>query len=561
MQKIKHRIKTAASTPRGRIWLLVILLVIVAAIGGGIMYWNYNKKSLIRNKLESTVNEKSEGLYNLKYGDLQIDEVGGNLTIKDLNMNYDSSRYLSLKNNDEAPSALLKIHIPSIEITGVKTPRALMSNEIVGKNLLIDSPVIEIYYTYSGKDSSRNIPTSEVYKEILGNLNMIKMDTVTMKDATIVTKSLRTGKSIIKLEKSTIQLVNLAIDSTSSLDSTRLLFSKEMNMDIQKISWSSGNKLYNYSIDNLSLNSVASEVKIAHFAIDPTLGESAFVKSLPAQDDRFDFSFKGIQISNLNFHALLNEKLIADNMQIDNSSFKIYRDLSIPRDNKNRTGKYPHQLFAKIPMDINIRKLVLASCFVEYKEKNPRSEQAGKVQFHQTHAVFQNVNNHPGKSNNIMTAEVNTSFLNKAPLNVNWKFYMNGTGRFDIKGKLGAMVASEVNPISEPMGPARLEDGKIQSFEFNLKGSNNNINGTVLFLYEDLKISLLEKDKGEKELDRKGVTSLFANIMIKDDNPTRKNEPRRIQVDLARDPNRSIFYLIWKGMFKGIQETVGIKKK
>lgn len=160
-----------------------------------------------------------------------------------------------------------------------------------------------------------------------------------------------------------------------------------------------------------------------------------------------------------------------------------------------------------------------------------------------------------------MTARMNARFLDKTPLKVNWKFYLgNARGRFDVEGSLGSIVAKDVNQLTEPMGPARLEDGRIQSLYFNFDADNYKANGKVKMLYENLKLSLLEKQDGKKELDKKTVASFVANIVVKNDNPTRKDEARVSDVAFERDTNRSIFHLVWKSIFKGVRETVGIKK-
>jgi hypothetical protein len=67
----------------------------------------------------------------------------------------------------------------------------------------------------------------------------------------------------------------------------------------------------------------------------------------------------------------------------------------------------------------------------------------------------------------------------------------------------------------------------------------------------------LEKDRGAKEWDKKSLTSLFANILIKNSNlPNGDKEARKSSITYERDPNRSIFNLVWKTIFKGIMETV-----
>jgi len=119
----------------------------------------------------------------------------------------------------------------------------------------------------------------------------------------------------------------------------------------------------------------------------------------------------------------------------------------------------------------------------------------------------------------------------------------------------------DANSITEPMGPATMEDGRLTNLQFMLAGNDYGITGTVKMLYDDLKISLLERDKGSKELDKKALATFAANIIIKKSNPPgKKDAPRVINVQMERDTNRSIFYFVWKSLFKGIKETAGIKK-
>ena len=87
------------------------------------------------------------------------------------------------------------------------------------------------------------------------------------------------------------------------------------------------------------------------------------------------------------------------------------------------------------------------------------------------------------------------------------------------------------------------------------------MNGKVKMLYDDLKVAVLEKDKGETELDKKFLTSLLANFVIKNSNPKEGDAVREEQVQYSRNTNRSLFNLCWKTLFTGIRQTVGIKQE
>jgi len=563
MASIKHRIKQTTSTRKGKIIFFSIIAFILALLAAAILYWQLNKKGIIRGKLKSAIEEKSQGLYKVHYDNLDLDEVSGFLSVTNFSLQYDSILYQQMLKKNEAPPILFSIQIPKITINGVKTPRALIDKEISGNTLSIQQPTIEVIYTLAGKDSARNIPTKEVYEQILGGLNQIELDTVLLSDAVIKTKYLGKEKSGVEINNATIQLTDIRIDSIANEDKTRLLFSKTIEASFGQLTWLSDNKLYKFSIDDFQLSSVQNYLSVGAFAIQPQLNENSFVQALPTQDDRFDGETKNIRIKNINFQSLLNENIIADSIIVESARLNIYRDLNIKRDTKNRVGTYPHQAIAKIPLPVMVKNIFVKNAFVEYKERSISTGKTGKVQFYNSSALVKNFTNDTAaiRANNLMSVDINTRFLNKTPLHTLWSFYLNNpNGRFDIKGSMGALPATAVNPLAEPMGPARIEDGTIKSLEFTLSGHDYGMDGSVRLLYEGLKVSVLKQDEDTKKLDKKGLASFAANILIKNDNPSGKDDPRVTAVHFDRNTNRSIFHLSWKTLFKGIKETVGIKK-
>jgi hypothetical protein len=563
MRTIKGKFKKATATRKGKATALIIFLVFIGIIGGGIWYWNSNKKAIIRDKLESAIDKKSKGFYKVKYDNMEIDEIAGSLSVTNMRLSYDTNLYRMAVDLGKSPSLLLDIQIPELNITGVKTPKALLENEIVGNKLEIKNPRIDIQYTNQGKDSARHAPTKEIYEEILGGLDLIHIDTVLISGAQIKTRNLKTGKSTVEIENVSITLVDIKVDSAGHVDDSRYLFAKELSVNAGRISWAAANKRYSYRAENLMLSSNSQDLTIEKFSMDPSMNEQAFVNSIPTQDDRFDFSFNRISLKNIDLQKLFNENIVSESMVIGSASFKVYRDLAIPRDKKNRVGKYPHQVLDDIPIPIKINKVILSNTFVEYKERNHISRESGKVQFYNVQATINNFTNDKKAiaDNNVMTADITTSFLNKTPLKTHWVLYiLHPKGRFNVKGSMGPISAAELNPLTEPMGPATIKDGKINSLEFDLEGHDYGMDGMVKMLYQDLKVSMLEKDKGSKEMDKKFLTSFVANLIIKNDNPKNNDAPRVMQVHFDRDTNRSIFHVLWKTIFKGVRETVGIKK-
>lgn len=564
MRRLKQHIRRARSTRRGRIFLGILGLLVLSAVGASLFYWFIYRKQIVREQLEATVIRKSNGLYRISYDKLVLDEVNGHLSVTNLRLNYDSTRFLQLATTGKAPGMLLRILIPELIISGVKTPRALLGQELVGQYVRLQQPQIELFYTNKGADSLRHSPAPAIYEQILGDLDLIRIDSVLINKAQI--RSYRYGDtaSLVQMNDVDLHLHDLAIDSVANEDPARILFSRQLLVQAGQVSWLSADGYYRLQGDSISVDAQSQSAHIAHFAVRPLLSEAAFTRSLRFADDRFEADVRDLQFYQLRFNSLLNDTLHADSVIVSRAYLQIYRDLGLPHDGKNRLGTYPHQALLRFDLATRIDAVKISTASINYKERNADTRMAGLVSFQHTRAYIRHISNmkqyalaHP-----VMQVHIETRFLNQASLQLQWNFYLfHPKGRFTINGRLGAMPASVVNRLSKPLGPARMEAGQINQLQFNFTGHNHGMHGTVRLLYEDLKVSLLEKETDSGKLSKKKLASLAANIIIRKSNPAgKKGSIRTAEVSMQRDTRRSIFHLSWKTLFKGIKTTVGINK-
>jgi hypothetical protein len=536
----------------------IIIIVVLLLIAGGLVTWNVYKRKIVKDSVAKTVSDKTNNLYGIQTDKLDIDEVAGNLTVTNLRLAPDSNVYNAMARGNAAPSVLVKIEIPSLTVAGVKTPKALLNSTVDGRKVVIQSPRIELFFTGKGKDSLMSVPDKEVYRQILGNLNLIKIDTVSVVNATLITRDWKSGDTRMQFDSVSIDLFRIAVDSVHDKDSTRILFAEQALVSCKKVHWTSQDKLYHYEVRDIHLNSGEKKLGIHRFAIDPMLPEQRFLQQFKYANDRFDIDLQEIELANLNVPLLVQGQVEADALVSGKSSIRIYRDLSYPHDKKSRIGTYPQQVLMKLPFDLAIGKVHFDHSFIEYKERNGKSEKSGKVQFFEVAIRVNNLTSHRQRlADNPMQVQFNARFLNKAPVKALIHFYPDN-GKFTIEGEMGRMSAKGVNELTEPMGLAKIETGTITSLHFNFTGNDRVADGHLTVLYDDLKISLLKKDSVDKSLDKKKFASLLANMQVKNANPGKNDEVRRARVHYDRDIHKSFFNLVWKSIFTGVKECVGI---
>ena len=540
---------------------LLIIAVIIVLILAGITAWNLFKYKFIKGKIKSAVYEKTNGLYTIRYDKMDLDEVAGYLHVINLRIIPDTAMYRQLIAEKKNPPLLLELTIPELTIGGVKTPEAMLNKKVIGRRLLIDSATVNFYYAKAHPDTNSHATGQEMYQQLLGDLQEIQADTVDVSHVALSFTDIRNMEKTIEASGVSVHLRDVLVDSLHSNDSTRFFFARHVQVDGERGVVKNKPGTYFYHFDNFSFSNEGGLFSIKSIRIAPQLSEEKYAAFSKLQKDRFNVSLGNVSLKNINLRRLMETDIVADQLQIKEMNVKVYRDLSYPRDKKIRVGTFPQQLLMKLPLILSVKKLTIGDAFIEYKEKNPKSDYSGKVQFVHANAVISNVTNDPAriKANRNCVLDFNARFLDMAPMHAHLVMFLNDpNGKFTYSGSMEGFEASNLNVLMEPMGLAKIEKGQVNKVDFDFRGHNYGADGKLTLLYDDLKITLLKKDSSGDQLKKKKLASFIANIIVKNSNPQGKKPVRVAEVHYIRDTNRSFFNLMWKSIYTGVKQTAGM---
>ena len=542
---------------------LVFLLLLVLLVALGLVYYKKWRKNFLHKKVPELVFLESDSLYRITYDTVDIDEVDGEIMIKNLQLIPDST--YKKPTDSSLPRNLLRVTVPEVHITGVQTDAAVLNKVIIASKVKLASPVVTMYNNrYAKNDSNRNdttATTDKIYKILLRGLEKIKVDTILIADADYHICKWPKGDTVFSGSHINAKLHNINISDSTSTDTSRILFAENASLDVKKVVLRNKNGFYHYVLSDIKLLSAERTFAVEKLHIVPLLSESAFMRAFKWQTDRLDFDLYNLLFKQVNVQEILNGNLIASQLVIKKATFKIFRDKSYPRKKQKKVGHYPHQELLKIPVDVALKKVIVQSGYIEYKEKNPQTGSSGVVVFDNLSASLLNVGNR--NNNGILTVHFNSRFLGKVPLTATLQFYMNNrNGKFTANGSMKTTDATIFNTLSKPMGLVEINSGTIKSLDFNLICDDYKAKGIIRLLYNDLKIKILKQEEtGNTAYKPKKVISLLANMTIVDGNPLKNNPVRIVTVNHQRDIYRSMFNLIWKAIFEGAQKTVGIEGK
>jgi hypothetical protein len=542
---------------------LLFLFILILLVAAGVVYYKKWRNDFLRKDVPRLVFLESDSLYRITYGTIDIDEVDGEITIRNLQLTPDSTYKKS--NDSTLPGNLLQVTVPEIIITGVQTDAAVLNKEIIAATIKLTSPVVTMFTNrQSVKETDSTETTDKIYKILLRGLEKISVDTILITDADYHICQWHNGDTIFSSSKINAQLHHINISDSTSTDTSRVLFAENATLDVNKILIRRRNQLYYYQFNEIQLQSRQKTFAIKNLHIIPLLGEAAHMRTVKWQTDRLDFDLYNLLFKNINVQEILNGNLIADELTIKNAQFKIFRDKAYPQKNESKIGHNPHQELLKIPVDLALKKVIVQDGEIEYKEKNPQTGSSGVVVFNDVNASLHNVTNiqHKIRDNNIFTVHFNSRFLNKIPLSATLQFYLNSkNGKFTVNGSMKSTDATNFNQLSKPMALVEINSGNINSLDFNLICNDYNAKGIIRLLYNDLNVKILKQEDMSKEYKAKKMISLLANMAIANANPDKNKPARVVTVNHARDINKSMFNLIWKSIFEGAQKTVGIDGK
>ena len=546
------------------IGFIVAAAVIVIGLATG---WNFFKYRFIKHQVSNLLYKHSNGLYTVEYDSLQLNEVAGNLTITQLRLIPDTARYRQLHEDQEpAPALLVEVTIPLLRISGIKTPKAVLNREIEGSKVEINNADIVLYRARSTADETADTVKTpslqETTLQLLNSLHLVKADTLLVENTSLGLIDFIDHEKRIQGAAISLHLYHILIDSTTVQDTSRFFFAQQADARVERLVVTDKEGFYHYAADRLSFSTATRSVALSNFRIIPLLGETETMREAGEQTDRFDVNCASIVLKNLALPPLMQGVFLADSLMLGKSSIKIYRDLNFPHSPNSMVGKFPYQVLMKLDIPYRIKNVQTADTFIEYKEKNNRSDSSGRVQFFHSFISITNLTNTDAgiaKDNNCVLS-FDSRFLDMAALHAVIVMKLkDASGRFTVKGSLGGFDATRLNPLLQPMALTRIEKGQVNQLRFQLNGNDYGSTGKLTLLYQDLKISVLKKQAKDNDWKTKKLASLLANIVAKDANPLKKEpEPREASIDFKRILNKSFFNLIWKSVLQGVKQTVGI---
>lgn len=542
------------------IWVGGILGGLILIIGAAAVYLSTTWKPLLTEKLKEGVYTASSKLYRLDFKDIHLNILTGSVVLDSLVLSPDTNVYNKLKAERKASSHLFKIRVDFLKLSRIQVLTAYFDKEIKLNSIILTRPSIDMIYTKVPKKLDTPEVEKTLYEQISKSLRSVQVGSIKVIDADF--DYYNGSKKLQSIKHLSINVSDILVDSAAQFDNTRVLHAKNIGFELKDYQSVTKDKMYTLKVDTVqgSINSKTLNVK--GFKLIPMHTDLAFSRKYKEQKDRYDLDFNSISMSGVDFIQLSNEgTLYARHLKIGPAKVGVFLNRELPPPNFDKGRNFPHAALKRAPIQTTVDSLTLTGVDVAYTEYNPKNRERGTLKLNNLSGTILNLTNDSVQlsKNSRALANLSTSLLGAAKLNVKINFNLTDpASSFSYSGHMGPFNMKILNPLSKSLGEVEIESGQVKEVNFDVNGHRNGSKGVVRFSYSDLKVKLLKEGEDGKA-EKKGLLSFLANtILIKNDNPTKGESLRTATISMERVPQASFFNLMWKSVFTGIREIVGI---
>lgn len=540
-------------------WLGGILGTIILILGIGAIILSAKWKPILTTKIKEGVATASNGLYTIDFQDIHLNLLTGTAVLDSIKLMPDTNVFEQLKQKKEAPTHLFRIKLAHLKISRVGVLTAYFKKKIALSAIILDNPSIDMVYHKVPKRPDTIKDERTLYQQISKSLKSIAVGQIKMIDANF---DYYNGKRKLNTIKHlSVNIKDVLIDSAAQFDTTRVLHSKNIGFELLGYLAVTKDKMYTLKLDTLRGSITGKNLEIKGLKMTPMYPKVAFSRKYSAQKDRYDLNFKQINLVGIDYIGLNNNgELHVAKIELGSAKVDVFMNRELPPPAIDKARNFPHVALQRLPIPTVVEQLKITKVDVAYGEYNPKTKEIGTIKLDDLNGTISNLTNDSARllTKNHAYADLTTHVMGAAKMNVKIDFNLTAkNAAFHYKGIVGAFDLKALNAIAKPLGQMAIETGSVSSANFDISANRNGANGTVNFYYKDLKIKMLGEDENGKEK-KKGLLSFLANtLLIKDDNIAGE-KGRTAKVTHERVPQASFFNLMWKTVFKGIRETVGI---
>ena len=549
-------------TSRAKKWILSIGVILLLLVGVFAFFSNAYLEPALRKRLHTLIIQGSDSLYTYQLGKLKANFFGGNVEVRNLHIDIDSNRYKQLAAANALPALTMQLDLGRGEIKGIDVFALLFNKQIAIQEIVSKDADIRLLRHVRKQDIPRNTPP--LWKMVQPTISSIAVDRINLDGVKLLYKNADTSNALkLQFDKCIGLFNDIRIDSAASADTSRIGFTKSINLQFNELKFRTPDSSYKMKADMIAYSSRAKTFEVVNFKIQPTLKDrDDFYKDATRQQTMYVVEYDRMKLTEIRLDRFINNNIIAaDSFILEHPIATMYNDRTLPPNFESKIGSYPHQKLLQASSTIMVKAVVVKDGEISYTEKAEKSHQEGTFQLKDLNMNISNVTNDATliKKNNECVLSATGKILNSSPMQAQFHFYLDKPdGKFTAAGDVRNVTAEQLNALAVPLANIKLQSFNMKRLDFTMQGDDFSATGDVTMWYNNLFVIFQKQDEETGAIKtKKFMTKLLNKFTLYDSNPGPNGVLRKaVGARRSRISSQPFFSLVWKGLFTGMQDVM-----
>ena len=536
----------------------VIIGIIVGVLLVFVLALNLIIASVIEKKITNTLENHPEKNYRITVGRVGVNVLNGNVNLRGLQIEPDTSFIEQLKRGELMQSMVLRAEVPLFRLAGFDLYNAIANGVIDIRKILIKNAKVQLLIGKSQQIKPKSLEEEKAKFRIdsirIEGISGIKLGKFDLQNFKIEVFDVVENKIISKNKRLDIDIVGI---ETVKLEGEGNYFAfharnAELNLSEEELKLPGGN--YQISLKNLKMNLADSLIVITDFVLKPQIDDRfAMAKKLVYTTGIFNVKVYEIRLSEIDALRMLQKgELIIGHIQINGLDMDIFKDKRKPW-NKDLRPKYPNQALRNMDFPFYVGSIDVDESYLKYHEESAKTFGNLMVTLDDFKVSLKHITSIKDSLRKPMTANLKAKLFNTADMVVDMLLPLNSrVDTFFVSGSLGKSKMRAFDPALFPALGMKITAGTLNSVVFKARANRKYIDGEMVMMYEGLETEMQKKN--EKEVDK--FMSWLANSVVRKANPGKNDKLRTVPMHFDRDMYKGFINIAWKGVQTGLVHTV-----
>ena len=539
-----------------RIILYFSLFFVAFAVIIWILLNVYFNKQIIKYVKEQ-VSESSNDKYILSLEGLSINLWTQSITIDNL--------IIAPSKNGVHPKAQYVFKAKTLRIINFSISSYFRKNDLIIEKLECEEPQISIfqgYERYPQKNIDSVLDNFSIYSTFSKKLNSISIGNIDIMNSKFhIYKNGTDTLSVFSSSDNSISIKHFNVNKETD-EENKLFSAEKFEVVMNKFSYQLDDGMYMLYGKSLYASYKDSTLIVDSLQLVPNLNKKDFAEEAGRQISRVNFISSKVVCQQMDVQLFFEYNwLIIHKINVLGCGIKIYRDNTLPLAPIIRES--PQAMLKNLSFFVAVDTIEMKDGDIVYEERNANQTSSEKITINKINGIITGINNdtllYSDKSN--IKAEVTANFMNQGKYTGTYTFPLSSTKEyFFASGTLSSMSMTAFNSVIPAPKKLKFISGELESATFSYVADDQSSNGTMKFIYHDLKIEVLNKEQEQVQLIDKIKTLVANELIIFNSNPGKDGIVRTSPIHAEHNRYRYFIFYSMQSILSGITSAIQDEK-